>query len=47
MLLLTAAGIPGGCGQLLFQRLNVGKLDSLSSASGFDHIALTGHKREG
>lgn len=32
--------IPGSCGELLLQRLDVSKLDSLSSASGSDHITL-------
>lgn len=46
----SAAGnwlIPGNSGELLFQCLNVGKLDSLSSASGFDHITLKGNKCKG
>lgn len=39
--------IPGNSGELLFQGLNVSKLDSLSSASGFDHITLKENKCEG
>lgn len=39
--------LPGNRGELLLQRLIVGKLDSLSSASGFHHITLKENKCEG
>lgn len=32
--------LPGDCGELLFQCLDVGELDSLSSSSGLNHLTL-------
>ena len=32
--------LPRDCGELLFQRLDVSELDSLSSSSGLNHLTL-------
>lgn len=47
MWLICCWVIPGNSGELLFQRLNVCKLDSLPPASGFDHITLKENECEG
>lgn len=45
--LVCCWALPGSCGERLFQRLDVGKLDSLSSTPGSDHITLKENKCEG